>query len=144
MALQFCRRISQFNISFYRTKRSESKWFLLHMIRIFFFFFFSWSNRNILFFVCLKVFLHPDFLTLSESMVNQIMTRNLDVPEIRKFEAMLRWATNKSKLKPDPEQEFKHIMDRLKKDIDLMKIAPQDLIRVRNTSIFRQFLVFRA
>lgn len=71
-------------------------------------------------------------------MVNQIMTRNLDVPEIRKFEAMLRWATNKSKLKPDPEQEFKHIMDRLKKDIDLMKIAPQDLIRVRNTNIFSQ------
>lgn len=75
-------------------------------------------------------------------MVNQIMTRNLDVPEIRKFEAMLRWATNKSKLKPDPDQEFKHIMDRLKKDIDLMKIAPQDLIRVRNYNISRLFFIF--
>lgn len=64
-------------------------------------------------------------------MVNQIMTRNLDVPEIRKFEAILRWTKNKSKPKANPEQEFKHIMDRLKKDIDLMKIAPQDLIRVR-------------
>lgn len=78
----------------------------------------------------LQVFLHPDFLTLSESMVNQIMNRNLDVPEIRKFEAMLRWAKNKSKTKPDPKQEFKHTMDRLKKDINLMKIAPQDLIKV--------------
>lgn len=63
-------------------------------------------------------------------MVNQIMNRNLDVPEIRKFEAMLRWAKNKSKTKPDPKQEFKHTMDRLKKDINLMKIAPQDLIKV--------------
>ncbi|XKL64913.1 hypothetical protein PGB90_004999 [Kerria lacca] len=78
----------------------------------------------------LKVFLHPDFLTLSESIVNQIMNRELDVPEIRKFEAILRWATNKSKSKPDPKQEFKHIMDRLKKDINLMKIAPQDLIKI--------------
>ncbi|XP_065212300.1 uncharacterized protein rsh isoform X2 [Planococcus citri] len=77
-----------------------------------------------------KVLLYPDFLTLSESMVNQIMNRDLDVPEIRKFEAILRWAKNKSKSKPDPKQEFKHIMDRLKKDINLMKIAPQDLIKI--------------
>lgn len=64
-------------------------------------------------------------------MVNQIMNRDLDVPEIRKFEAMVRWATNESSTKPDPQQEFKHIMDRLKKEIDLLKIAPHDLIRVR-------------
>ncbi len=76
-------------------------------------------------------------------MVNQIMNRDLDVPEIRKFEAMLRWATNKSKSKADPDQEFKHIMDRLKKDINLMKIAPQDLIRVRLVYAFFARIFFQ-
>lgn len=33
-----------------------------------------------------------DFLNLSESMVQMIMCRNLEIPEVRKFEAMLAWA----------------------------------------------------
>lgn len=41
------------------------------------------------------LFQTPDFLQLSESMVQMIMCRNLEIPEVRKFEAMLAWAKNK-------------------------------------------------
>ncbi|KAL7032951.1 hypothetical protein ACKWTF_007435 [Chironomus riparius] len=41
------------------------------------------------------LFLTPDFLNLSESMVQMIMSRNLEIPEVRKFEAMLSWAKHK-------------------------------------------------
>lgn len=41
------------------------------------------------------LFLTPDFLNLSESMVQMIMCRNLEIPEVRKFEAMLAWAKHK-------------------------------------------------
>lgn len=43
------------------------------------------------------LFQTPDFLNLSESMVQMIMCRNLEIPEVRKFEAMLAWAKNKVK-----------------------------------------------
>ncbi len=42
-----------------------------------------------------QVFQCPDFLSLSESIVQMIMARNLEVPEVRKFEAMLQWAKHK-------------------------------------------------
>lgn len=41
------------------------------------------------------LFQTPDFLNLSESMVQLIMCRNLEIPEVRKFEAMLAWTKNK-------------------------------------------------
>jgi RAP1 GTPase activating protein 1 len=41
------------------------------------------------------LFQTPDFLNLSESMVQMIMCRNLEIPEVRKFEAMLAWAKHK-------------------------------------------------
>lgn len=41
------------------------------------------------------LFQTSDFLTLSESMVQMIMCRNLEIPEVRKFEAMLAWAKQK-------------------------------------------------
>jgi hypothetical protein len=41
------------------------------------------------------LFQTQDFLNLSESMVQMIMCRNLEIPEVRKFEAMLAWAKNK-------------------------------------------------
>lgn len=41
------------------------------------------------------LFQTPDFLNLSESMVQMIMCRNLEIPEVRKFEAMLEWAKHK-------------------------------------------------
>lgn len=41
------------------------------------------------------LFQTDDFLSLSESMVQMIMCRNLEIPEVRKFEAMLSWAKNK-------------------------------------------------
>jgi len=41
------------------------------------------------------LFQTPDFLNLSESMVQMIMSRNLEIPEVRKFEAMLAWAKYK-------------------------------------------------
>lgn len=34
----------------------------------------------------------PHFMNLSESMVQMIMNRNLEIQEIRKFEAMNAWA----------------------------------------------------
>lgn len=40
-----------------------------------------------------------DFLNLSESMVQMIMCRNLEIPEVRKFEAMLAWAKHKVSFK---------------------------------------------
>lgn len=41
------------------------------------------------------LFQNGDFLSLSESMVQMIMCRNLEVSEVKKFEAMLAWAKNK-------------------------------------------------
>lgn len=41
------------------------------------------------------VFQTTDFLNLSESMVQLIMCRNLEIPEVRKFEAMLAWTKHK-------------------------------------------------
>ncbi|XP_003698431.2 uncharacterized protein LOC100869689 [Apis florea] len=81
-----------------------------------------------------QLFQSPDFLTLSESMVQMIMCRGLEVGEIRKFEAMLEWAKNRIKdrksTKVDPKVEFKRIMDRLSRDLKLHRITPQELIRI--------------
>ncbi|XP_076752653.1 rap GTPase activating protein radish isoform X1 [Xylocopa sonorina] len=81
-----------------------------------------------------QLFLNEDFLTLSESMVQMIMCRSLEVGEIRKFEAMLKWAKNRIKdrksTKVDPKVEFKCIMERLSRDLKLHRITPQELIRI--------------
>lgn len=80
------------------------------------------------------LFAIQDFLNLSESMVQMIMCRNLDITEVRKFEAMLAWARNKVKLKTsaktDAKIEFRCIMERLARDLKLHRISPQDLIKV--------------
>jgi RAP1 GTPase activating protein 1 len=82
-----------------------------------------------------QVFQADDFLTLSESMVQMIMCRNLEVSEVRKFEAMLGWARHKIRTKTstkvDAKLEFKCIMERLARDLKLYRISPQDLIKVR-------------
>lgn len=76
----------------------------------------------------------PDFLNLSESMVQMIMCRNLETPEVRKFEAMLAWAKNKVKqkvsAKTDAKLEFRFIMERLTRDLKLHRISPQELIKI--------------
>ncbi|XP_012275503.1 uncharacterized protein LOC105697084 [Orussus abietinus] len=80
-----------------------------------------------------QLFQSPDFLTLSESMVQMIMSCGLEVVEIKKFEAMLGWAKHRIKsqsLKSDAKLEFKCIMDRLSKDLKLYRITPQELIRI--------------
>lgn len=41
------------------------------------------------------LFQNEEFLNLSESMVQMIMCRNLEVSEVKKFEAMLAWAKNR-------------------------------------------------
>lgn len=41
------------------------------------------------------LFKTTDYLNLSESMVQMIMCRNLEVPEVTKFDAMLTWAKHK-------------------------------------------------
>ncbi|XP_034941972.1 uncharacterized protein rsh [Chelonus insularis] len=80
-----------------------------------------------------QLFQSPHFLTLSESMVQTIMCRGLEVGEIKKFEAMLNWAKHRIKNKPnkaDAKHEFKCIMERLSKDLKLYRITPQELIRI--------------
>lgn len=85
------------------------------------------------------LFQTSEFLNLSESMVQMIMCRNLEVPEVRKFEAMLSWARNKIKVKStsnkndaknEARNEFKTIMERLARDLKLHRITPQELIKV--------------
>lgn len=75
-----------------------------------------------------------DFLNISESMVQMIMCRNLEIPEVRKFEAMLAWAKykvkQKSPAKVDVKHEFRCIMERLTRDLKLHRITPQELIKV--------------
>lgn len=62
------------------------------------------------------------------------MHRNLEVPEVRKFEAMLNWARHKIRTKTssklDAKLEFKCIMERLARDLKLYRISPQELIKV--------------
>ena len=80
-----------------------------------------------------QLFQNPEFLTLSESMVQMIMNRGLEVVEIKKFEAMLKWAKHRIKTKSsdvDANLEFKCIMERLSRDLKLYRITPQELIRI--------------
>jgi len=67
-------------------------------------------------------------------MVQMIMCRNLEVPEVRKFEAMLQWAKHRIKTKTsskvDAKLEFKCTMERLARDLKLYRISPQELIKV--------------
>ncbi|KAK0158596.1 hypothetical protein PV328_009575 [Microctonus aethiopoides] len=80
-----------------------------------------------------QLFQSPHFLTLSESMVQTIMCRGLEVVEIRKFEAMHNWAKHRCKSKSskvDANHEFSCIMERLSKDLKLYRITPQELIRI--------------
>ncbi|KAG5897568.1 hypothetical protein JTB14_007280 [Gonioctena quinquepunctata] len=82
----------------------------------------------------LALFDTEDFLNLSESMVQMIISRNLEVAEVVKFEAILAWAKYKIRTKTssklDAKIEFKCIMERLGRDIKLYRIAPQELIKV--------------
>lgn len=63
-----------------------------------------------------------------------IMCRNLEVAEVKKFEAMLAWAKNKIKTKTssklDAKLEFKVTMERLSRDLKLYRITPHELIKV--------------
>lgn len=82
-----------------------------------------------------SIFQMHDFLNLSESMVQMIMCRELDITEIRKFEAMLAWARcrvaqKQSTSRVNERLEFRCIMDRLTRDLKLPKISPQDLIKI--------------
>ena len=84
-----------------------------------------------------QVFQCPDFLLLSESIVQMIMDRNLEVGEVRKFEAMLQWAKQKVRTRGsaasrlDAKVEFRCTMERLTRYLRLYRISPQDLIKVR-------------
>lgn len=137
VAVQFGGGVGQFDIYLYRTERDESTYFagrslLLHVIVLFTNGVVDGKLINFITtkYYCVQVLNHCDFLTLSESLVQQIMNRPLEVSEVRKFQAMIKWATNKSESKPNSKEEFTHIMTRLKKDINLVKIAPNDLINV--------------
>ena len=63
-------------------------------------------------------------------MVTMIMARNLEIPEIHKFEAMLKWAKNYIKnqgykSKVDAKSEYRACMERLSRDLKLYRISPQ-------------------
>ena len=82
----------------------------------------------------LAIFHNAHFLNLSESMVQMTMARNLEIPEIHKFEAMLKWAKNYIKKqghtnKLDTKIDFRACMERLTRDLQLYRISPQDLIK---------------
>ncbi|KAI9559117.1 hypothetical protein GHT06_015906 [Daphnia sinensis] len=82
-----------------------------------------------------QVFQCQDFLSLSESIVQMIMARNLEVPEVRKFEAMLQWAKHKIRTRGaasrvDAKIEFRCTMERLTRDLRFYRISPQDLIKI--------------
>lgn len=85
-----------------------------------------------------QLFKLEEFLNLSESIVQMIMARSLEIQEIRKFEAMLAWARHKVKTKAvtttnnrgNSRSEFRTIMDRLTRDLKLHRISPQDLIKI--------------
>ena len=71
-------------------------------------------------------------------MVTMIMARNLEIPEIHKFEAMLKWAKNMIKKqgyqnKSDAKADFRACMDRLSRDLKLYRISPQ--VEALNVSI---------
>ena len=80
------------------------------------------------------MFQSADFLGLSESMVQMIMSRNLETPEIRKFDVMLQWTKHKVRTKApsrvDARIEFKCTMERLTRDLKLYRISPQELIKI--------------
>ena len=78
----------------------------------------------------LAIFHNTHFLELSETMVTMIMARNLEIPEIHKFEAMLKWAKNYIKnqgykSKVDAKAEYRACMERLSRDLKLYRISPQ-------------------
>ena len=71
-------------------------------------------------------------------MVTMIMARNLEIPEIHKFEAMLKWAKNIIKKqgyqnKSDAKANFRACMDWLSRDLKLYRISPQ--VEALNVSI---------
>lgn len=85
----------------------------------------------------MQVLTRPDFLGLSESMVQMIMCRDLNCAEIRKFEAMHAWAKHRVIQKqaatpqaPFDHNDFKCTMERLTRDLKLKKISPQELIKI--------------
>lgn len=79
-----------------------------------------------------QLFDYGDFYELSESMVQMVMSRELVVPEIRKFEMMYKWACSKVRRSTcrDTQLEFRCTMERLTMDLKLYKISPTDLIKV--------------
>lgn len=81
------------------------------------------------------LFKMPEFLQLSESVIQMIMSRDLQIPEIRKFEAMVMWARHKierTKCNPnfDKQFEFECIMERLSRDLELCRISPKELLNI--------------
>ena len=107
----------------------------------------------------LSIFNNVHFLDMSESMVTMIMSRNLEVslfvlikyllifhslyyqvPEIHKFEAMLKWAKNHIRKqsysnKVEAKIDFRACMERLSRDLKLYKISPNDLIKEQSLKV---------
>ncbi|RWS06809.1 rap GTPase-activating-like protein [Dinothrombium tinctorium] len=94
-----------------------------------------------------KFFSRSEYLTLSESMITSILSRQgLNLSETRKFQVMLQWALNtvrgdnktiiseldeqNEKLSQEKQAELKAIMNRLTRDLKLHRIPPQDLIKI--------------
>ncbi|XP_076321316.1 uncharacterized protein LOC143230902 [Tachypleus tridentatus] len=78
-----------------------------------------------------QLFSRQEFFVLSESMFQMVIGRELNIPEVRKFEVMLLWAKNKvQRNNRHNPWELHCTMNRLTRDLKLYKIPPQDLIKV--------------
>ncbi|EEC06287.1 rap GTPase-activating protein, putative, partial [Ixodes scapularis] len=80
------------------------------------------------------LFSRQEFLELSESMFQSIIGRELNIPEVYKFEIMLRWATHHVTTVTRPGKlrlvELQCTMSRLTRELKLHLIPPQELIKV--------------
>ncbi|XP_023212979.1 uncharacterized protein LOC111615743 [Centruroides sculpturatus] len=77
-----------------------------------------------------QLFCRKDFLSLSESMLQTIISRKLNIAEVKKFEIMYEWAQNKVKNMRCPDkQELQFTMNRLIRDLKLNEISPEDLVQ---------------
>ncbi|CAG2159594.1 unnamed protein product [Oppiella nova] len=89
------------------------------------------------------LFARQEYLQLSESMLQTILTRqNVNLSETKKFQVMFQWSVHKvktdrladrpqnDKLQTTRVNELQAIMNRMTRDLKLHKIPPQDLIKI--------------
>ncbi|XP_076350365.1 uncharacterized protein LOC143246977 isoform X2 [Tachypleus tridentatus] len=78
-----------------------------------------------------QLFPRQEFFFLSESMFQMVIAREMNIPEVKKFEIILQWAKKKiQRNNRNNPWELHCIMNRLTRDLKLYKIPPQELIKI--------------